>query len=161
MYVFDDPEKVAQLGVVLREWEGTPYRYFCGVKGKGSDCVHFILQVLTELSIIKWKKGMVPQYPRDWNLHNTRELMLEGMLKLIPGELVEVDLLDIRNNGDIETYLRNGDIILSFFGKAASHVAFYYQNYFWHSLGGVGVIKVHSSDRAIRRQIKYVYRITV
>lgn len=147
LYYFDDPEKLAELGRILAEWEGTPYRHHCGVKGLGTDCIHFVGRVMEELGILKWRKTLIPDYPRDWHLHNTRELLLDNLIKEIPGEKVSLDAL------------KDGDIILSHYGQASSHAAIYYQGYCWQSLDGVGVIKIHMSDRAQRRQMKYAYRI--
>lgn len=146
-YFFEDEEKVAELGRRLEEWRGTPYRHHCGVKGLGADCIHFVCRVLEEMGIIKWRKNLVPDYPRDWHLHNTRELLMENLIKEVPGEKVGLD------------DLRDGDIILSHYGQAASHAGIYYQGYVWQALDGVGVIKIHISDRAAKRQMKYAYRI--
>ena len=146
-YYFEDEEKGAELGQRLAEWLGTPYRHHCGVKSLGTDCIHFVCRVLEEMGILKWRKNLVPNYPRDWHLHNTRELLMENLIKEVPGESKP------RND------LRDGDIILSHYGQAASHAAIYYKGYAWQALDGIGVAKININDRAARRQMKYAYRI--
>lgn len=153
-YLYEDIKKIAELGRILSEWENTPYRHHCGVKGMGADCIHFVCRVLEELRLLKWRTNLMPDYPRDWHMHNTRELLLERLIKEIPGEIVPgkpTALLDA-------AAVKNGDIILSHFGHAASHAAIYYEGYLWQALDGAGVVRIHHSDRAQRRQMKYVYR---
>ena len=146
-YYFEDEEKVAQLGRILPTWLGTPHRHHCGVKGLGTDCIHFVGRVLEEMDIVKWRKNFVSDYPRDWHLHNTRELLMEKLVAEVPGEVVGLN------------DLKDGDIILSHYGQAASHAAIYYQGYAWQALDGIGVVKINISDRAAKRQMKYAYRI--
>jgi cell wall-associated NlpC family hydrolase len=146
-YYFDDAEKVAELGRILETWLGTPHRHHCGVKGLGADCIHFVGRVLEETGVGKWRKNLVPDYPRDWHLHNTRELLMERLIKEVPGEMVNLD------------DLKDGDIILSHYGQASSHAAIYYQDYVWQVLDNIGVVKINISDRWARRHMKYAYRI--
>ena len=146
-YFFEDEEKGAELGQRLAEWLDTPYRHHCGVKGMGADCIHFVGRVLEEMGILMWRKNLVPDYPRDWHLHNTRELLMENLIKEVPGKMVGLD------------NLMDGDIILGHYGQAASHAAIYYKGYAWQALDGVGVVKINIADRAARRQMKYAYRI--
>lgn len=154
-YFYENTGKTANLGRVLAEWEGTPYRHHCGVKGRGADCIHFVVRVLIELGVIKWRRNLIPDYPRDWHLHNTRELLLENLFTEIPGEIMPDAPGALIDAGR----LQDGDIILSHYGQAASHAAIYYQDYCWQALDGAGVVKITIADRAQRRQMKYVYRL--
>lgn len=144
---FDDPEKQQELQRILDTWIGTPYRHHCGVKGLGADCIHFVARVFEELGVLKWRKGIVPDYPRDWHMHNTRELLMERLLKEF--NVVAVDL----NNP------MNGDILLSHYGKAASHAAIYCGGYVYQSVENIGVCKIHFSDQKFRQQMKYAFRV--
>jgi cell wall-associated NlpC family hydrolase len=146
---FDDPEKQQELKRILDSWLGTPYRHHCGVKGLGSDCAHFVARVLEELGILKWRKGIIPDYPVGWNLHDTRELMLERLVKEL-----NVVAADLKNP-------MNGDILLSHYGKAASHMAIYFDDHLYHAVDRIGVVKIHFSDPVFRRQMKYAFRVIV
>lgn len=175
MNFFADENNVNRLKAILAEWEGTPYRHRCGVKQKGTDCIHFVAKVLVELGILTWRKNLVPDYPRDWHLHNTRDLLLEHLALRVPGSLyllaplgeekiIEVEVLTgkkiPREVRDVSA-LESGDIILMHYGHAASHAGFYVDNYLWQSLSGAGVCKIHIVDRAQRRGMRYYYRVEV
>ena len=146
-YYFDDINNLDRLKNILIEWKGTPYRHHCGVKGLGCDCIHFVARVLEELRLIVWDKNLIPDYAKDWHLHNTREILSEGI----------IEKLNVKKIGINE--LKDGDIVLIHYGKAASHAAFYFDEHLYQSLNGVGVTKIHASDRLFRRQMKFAYRI--
>jgi cell wall-associated NlpC family hydrolase len=144
---FDDPEKQQELKVILDSWIGTPYRHHCGVKGMGTDCAHFVVRVFEEMGVIKWRKNLIPDYPAGWNLHNTRELMLERLVKEF-----NVAAVDLNNP-------MNGDILLSHYGKAASHMVIYFDDHIYHAVDGIGVVKIHFADSVFRKKMKYAFRV--
>jgi len=146
-YYFEDLERQKKLKQILDEWLGTPYRHHSGAKGLGCDCIHFVFRVLEEAGILQWRKNLIPDYPRDWHLHNTRELLSEGLKERLNVE--KVDLSD----------LIHGDIILSHYGKAASHAAIYCAGYVHPSIDDMGVWKINFNDRLQRRQMRFAYRV--
>ena len=149
-YYFEDPEKQAQLKVILDSWVGTPYRHHACVKQLGCDCIHFVIGVFNELGVINMDLKKIPDYPRDFHLHKTRELLSESIENVKYGASVKkVSIADVVN----------GDIILSHYGKAASHAAIYFDDNIYQSIDGVGVCKISFSDKAFRRQVKFAYRI--
>lgn len=146
-YYYSDIAKVEKLSAILKEWDGTPYRHHVGVKQLGCDCIHFVGCVLDEMGVVDFHNIRVPNYPRDWHLHNTREMLLENFLSRVNCEEVSLKALE------------DGDIIFSHYGQAASHSAIYLSEYCWQSLAICGVVKIHISDRAMKRQMRYAYRI--
>lgn len=146
-YYFDDLEEQKRLKIILDEWVGTPFRHHCGVKGMGCDCIHFVGRVLEETGVLIWKKGMVPDYPRDWHLHNTREALQVGILEYLNVEEVSAKKV------------MNGDIILSHYGMAASHSGIFYDKHVYQSLNGVGVVSLDFNDKKFRTKMKFFYRI--
>ena len=146
-YYFEDIEKQKQLKAILDEWLGTPFRHHAGVKKVGCDCIHFVSKVLEEMGVIKWSKDLIPDYPRDWHLHNTRERLAEGIEKILKVEKLSLN------------YPVNGDIILSHYGKAASHAAIYYDDHIYEALLNGGVCRIAFSDSVERRQMRFLYRI--
>lgn len=156
-YFFDDPHNLTELRRILSEWDGTPYRHRCGVKGIGTDCIHFVIRVLAELNLIKWNNNLIPDYPRDWHLHNTRELLLEELLKKVPGELLAEPAIELIAAQKI----KDGDIILSHYGKASSHAIIYCDGYCWQSIDGTGVLKLNINNADFKQQMKYVYRLFI
>lgn len=144
-YYFENIDNQSCLEGILNEWLGTPFRHHCGVKGLGCDCIHFVARVFEELGLLK--NVEIPDYPKDWHLHNTRELLEEGLFKFL--NVTEVGL----NN------LLNGDIILSHYGKAASHAGIYYAGYVYQALNGVGVCRINFNDRKFKKRMKFVFRI--
>lgn len=143
--LFDNKEKQNKLKIILDSWEDTPFKHHCGVKNKGCDCIHFVARVFEELGLLTLNK--VPDYPRDWHLHNTRELLSEAVIKYLSVEKVNL------NN------LKNGDIILSHYGKASSHAAIYFDGYVYQSIINIGVCKINFEDRKFKKRMKFAYRI--
>ena len=148
-YFFDDIENDRKLKEILDSWifPPTPFRHRCGVKGLGCDCIHFVMKVLEEAGVVSWRKDLIPDYPKDWHLHNTREMLAEGLIRELHVEKVSLD------------DLKNGDIILSHYGKASSHSAIYYDEHVYQALNETGVKRISFSDRVFRRQMKFAYRV--
>lgn len=140
-YYFGYAARQQKLKRILDSWLGTPYKHWCGIKGLGADCTHFLFRVLEEFEFGPFK---VPMYPKDWNLHHKDEALLKTLLLLLPCEETGV-----KN-------LRNGDIVLFFFGKMCSHSGFYFENYIYHCVTDIGVIKtVWGGDPMWTRRAKY------
>ena len=146
-YYFDDKEKQKELHRVLIEWKDTPFRHFCGVKGQGCDCIHFVARVFEELGILKWRKDIIPDYAKDWHLHRTEELLMQGILKEL--KVVAVDFSN----------LMNGDIILFQYGRASAHASIYYDKHTYQSINGVGVRSIAFNDPKFEKRMKYAFRI--
>lgn len=145
MYYFENIEKQKDLKRILDEWLNTPFRHKCGVKGLGCDCIHFAVRVYEELGILT--DVVIPDYPKDWHLHNTRELLEEETLKNINAE--RIGLFN----------LMNGDVIYSHFGKAASHAGIYFDGYVYQALNNIGVRKINFNDKKFRKRMRFAYRI--
>jgi hypothetical protein len=157
-YYFDDLENQKRLKIILDEWldPPTPWRHRCGVKHLGTDCIHFVLRVSEELGLLKWRKDLIPDYPRDWHLHNTRELVSEGLKRELKVEKIDLgELLKKISLGE----LLNGDIIVSYFGKAASHAGFFFDGYVYQALENIGVCRMNVKDRYFLNRMKFAYRI--
>ena len=144
---FETEAKQQELKKILDSWIGTPFRHHCGVKGLGCDCIHFVACVFDEMKIIKMTKKLIPDYPKDWHIHNTRELLLEGIKKFLKTEDVE-----FKN-------LKNGDIILSHYGKASSHIGIYLDGYVYQALEKIGVCKINIKDKKFKERMRFAVRI--
>ena len=146
-YYFDDPENRKHLKEILDGWIGTPWRHHSGVKGMGCDCIHFVARVFEEMGILIWRKDLFPHYPRDWHMHDTRELLAESIEKE-----AKVEKVGLEN-------LMDGDIILSHYGKAASHAAIIFDGYVYQSVTRIGVMKINFKDKLFQRQMRFAYRL--
>ena len=147
-YFFENEEKENKLKIILNEWLDTPFRHKCGVKGMGCDCVHFAIRVFEEFDLINLNKISIPDYPRDWHLHNTREVLQQAVIKYLNVKTV-----------DLNGKLMNGDIILAHYGKASSHAGIWYDNHVFQAINNIGVKSIHFNDKKFRNQMKYAYRI--
>jgi len=147
MYFFDDIDKQKELKLILDSWVGTPFKHKTAVKGKGCDCIHLVGCVFQEMGLLVFNKKTVPDYPPDWHLHNTRELLSEGIISRL-----NVEKKDLNN-------LMNGDIILSHYGKASSHAGIYFDGYVYQALTRIGVKKINFKDQKYRKRMKFVYRV--
>jgi len=149
-YYFEDPDKQKQLKIIIDEWLDTPFRHKAGVKGVGCDCIHFVAKVFEEMGMLTWKKDLIPNYSFDWHLHNSRELLAEGI-----EQNLNVEKLSLDNSK------MNGDILLFHYGKAASHASIYFDQYIYQSLTEIGVCKINISDKVFRKQMRFIYRILI
>lgn len=149
MHYFNTTAKQEKLKCILDSWLSppTPFRHHCGVKGLGCDCIHFAARVYEEAGYLTWKKGMIPDYPKDWHIHNTRELLADTIVKY--NCVKRINLLK----------LLNGDIILSHHGKAASHVGIYFDEYVYQALNKIGVCKIAFADESFRKRMRFAYRL--
>ena len=144
-YYFENAEKQEELKRILDEWKDTPFRHRCGVKKLGTDCIFFVARVLEELNILKMPE--IPEYPPDWHLHQTQKLLVEGILQHL-----NVENVDFNN-------LLNGDLVLYFFGKAASHASIYYDDHTYQAVNDIGVIRLPFTDKFWFKRKRYNFRI--
>lgn len=140
-------DNLERLRAEISEWEGTPWRHQVAVKGLGCDCIHFVLAVLVNIGAFVLKPGMIPEYPRDWHLHNTRELLFDGIRKH----------LNVREVGP--SSVRGGDLILMHYGKAASHAGFYLDDKIFHCTDPGGVHGAQWGDQTWMKRIRYIMRL--
>jgi cell wall-associated NlpC family hydrolase len=155
-YYFESKEKQDRLREILESWLGTPHRHHVGVKRLGTDCIHFVCRVFEEMGLIKWRKNFMPDYPADWHIHNTRELLREGLEREFKGELFKRDEQKIWIDFDGPM---NGDIILCHFGKAASHSGIYMDGLIYQALDQIGVRKISFNDPYMQKHMKFIFRI--
>ena len=87
----------------------------------GCDCIHLPIGVLTEMGLLKLNKKDVPHYPPDYHMHNTRSILVEGILK-------HLKVVEIKDDS-----FMNGDILCFTFGKAAAHAGFWFNDYLYEA----------------------------
>ena len=105
------------------------------MKGLGCDCIHFVARVLEEMGVLKWRKDLIPDYPPDWHIHNTRSLLIERAEKEFNVEHVGFDSP------------MNGDIMVYHFGKTAAHAGFYFDGLLYQAITDIGVQMVPWYDK--------------
>ena len=116
MNTMDEKEIVKE----AESWLRTPWKHNVSLKGWGTDCIQFIVSLYKTYGWLNndFETGI---YTRDWALHNSRSLLLEGLDKVcVKKELSERII---------------GDIITFTYGKTVSHVGMY--------IGNDEVIHVH------------------
>lgn len=86
-------------------WIGTPFHDAAGVKGAGTDCLHFIKGVYVASGLVP--DFEVPPYKPQWFLNREEPLFLQGLAKY--AHQVEVGL--------------PGDVAMYNFGHHAAHSA--------------------------------------
>ena len=136
-YYFKETKRQEKLEKELLSWLKTPFKHRTCVKQKGADCVNFVAGVLSELGICKMPK--IPEYPPDWNLHITRDLLIDGIKTLPLATGLYFDEIDFKNP-------MIGDLMVFFYGKSASHAAIYFNGYIYQAVTGVGVVKSRYKD---------------
>jgi len=145
------PEMVDKLGDILKSWEHTPYRHYCGVKKKGVDCIHFVLRVYEELGVVAPRQIKIPYYPPDWHLHREEELLLKTFMT---HPIVRPRVRRVNPNEPLE-----GDIIIMKYGRVDSHGGIYYGSRVWHAITKIGVQASHVCDRMWSKRVTHAFRV--
>jgi NlpC/P60 family putative phage cell wall peptidase len=94
-------------------WLGTPWKHGVSLKGWGTDCVQFMMSIAKNCDLISSESETI-KYTKDWALHNSRSLLLEG----ITDYCYRIDLRE----------LNVGDLIIFHYGQTASHIGMYIGN---------------------------------
>ena len=71
----------------LFSWEGTPYRHFTMVKGRGADCALFILAAWKEVGVMLDVK--YEYYPSDWHKHTDEDFISNGIIRHVSDHSAE------------------------------------------------------------------------
>lgn len=105
------------------EWLGTPFHDASGVKGAGTDCLHFVKGVYVNVGLVP-DFDVVPYKPQ-WFQHHDEPLFLQGLAKY--SKQVEV--------------AQPGDIAMFNFGRHAAHAAIVIdENSMIHAYAPVGSV---------------------
>jgi cell wall-associated NlpC family hydrolase len=116
MPYFEDQDKQDKLWEIIQSWIGTKHMHGCGVKQKGTDCLHFVLRVFEEMGFGPFK---IPKYSPDWHQHKGDELLLKGLMTQSKMKLEQFKPENVT--------LMNGDLVTFRFGKATSHIGIYFE----------------------------------
>ena len=146
---FQEPENLKALLSEILEWEDTPYRHWCGVKNKGVDCIHFIVEVLKAVGATKGRIIVIPKYDKDWHLHNGKKLLVEGIRK-------QLDCIEVDPRRPI-----NGDLLLYRFGVQEAHSGIYIDGDVYQALTDIGVQSRRYKERSFYKRMKRAFRITL
>lgn len=144
---FAEAEALDKLNKEISTWKNTPYRHWSGVKGRGCDCIHFIVQVYRAVGATKRKTIVIPKYPHDWHLHNGQKLLVEGIKAQF--DCVEVDSKEPKN----------GDLILYKFGLHEAHGGLYIDGYVHQALTDIGVQPRRYDEDYFYHRMKRAFRI--
>jgi cell wall-associated NlpC family hydrolase len=145
-WYFDDDAAVGRLRNCLQAWRGTPYRHGCAVRRKGADCIHFVTAVLHEVGVTP-NRLPVPDYPKDWHLHNEDSWLLAGVRKHVPAKEVLPEMPFMA-----------GDILLFHVGRTTAHAGISLDGKVWHSLLGHGVVGTDRAALAKRMKLTHRFR---
>lgn len=145
-YYFDEPEKRLLLREELNSWIGTPFRHGCGVKKYGTDCIRHVCGVLRNVGAVS-PKIKIPNYPKDFHLHRSKELLREGVI-----DKLNVEEVGVENPKD-------GDIILYQFGRVASHASIYFRGCGYHSISGQNNMRLNYGHQFRHGKKKFGFRV--
>jgi cell wall-associated NlpC family hydrolase len=109
---FDNDNVWKDFMAIVKTWEGTPYRHLAMVKGGGADCSLFIAACWLEAGILKEVK--YDYYPRDWHIHDKKELVVNGLYRhfrnhVMPGfDIIKMTTDEAKQRGDMLTFATTG-----------------------------------------------------
>lgn len=143
-YYFENSLNLDKLKSIIKEWQGTPFRRRCCVKGRGVDVVHFIYAVLWELDLI------------DNNIFKESDIYGSGLLYLhnlvfragFP-HFKEIPLEGVPIDGDLVFYNHNKDFQMGFYLNELVY------GVFSRSRGMVGLL---FEDRRRKKKMASIYR---
>lgn len=81
---------------MAKEWLGTPYHPNGDVKGAGVDCIRLIQRCFIDSNIIT--DFALPHYAPQWALHQTSELLIEGLLTY------SHEIFELPQRGDVAVF---------------------------------------------------------
>lgn len=146
--IFDALLRQDRLREVLKSWEGTPFRHFCGKKKLGVDCTHFVAQVFHEVCLIE--RVIVPKYfKEDYFLYNDDDVLLRSVKSHLNVEPV----------GKSDPMI--GDIAFYRYGKSKyAHASIFYDNeHAYQAVNRMGVQKIHWHHKLWYPRLTEIYRI--
>ena len=144
---FEEQENLEKLRSEIVEWRDTPYKHWTGVKGKGADCIHFIVRVYDVVGATKGRAIVIPKYPHDWHLHNGQALLVDGVRR-------QFDCEEVDPKKPID-----GDLILFQFGLHEAHGGLYLNNKVHQALTGIGVQPRRYTDKMFYKRMRRAFRI--
>jgi cell wall-associated NlpC family hydrolase len=144
---FFDKENLVRLKSEICSWHDTPYKHWTGVKGRGCDCIHFIVRAYKAVGADKGRQIIIPKYPKDWHLHNGQKLLVDGIKAQF--DAVEVDPKEPKN----------GDIILYKFGLHEAHGGLFMDGYVHQALTDIGVQKRRFEEDYFWYRMKRAFRV--
>ncbi len=124
----------------LASWQGTPFRHFARVKGKGCDCFSFMMGVLEECDMIPLNIKL-PEYTVDWHLHRGEEGFINWIKDTLPCKEISMD------------DPKDGDVYVFRFGRVGSHCGIYFQRNIHHAYYRTGVISTAWNDAQLKRRM--------
>lgn len=143
---FSTESRIALLVAELLAWEGTPYVAHMAKRGLGADCLRFAVAVLQDLGVV----GVV-EWPR-YSLRGGGPEVCEMLCERILASGVMCEVID-------ELPGMPGDLLVFTTGKAMHHVGIRLDGpWFYHCLGGYGVIKASLGDSTFGSRLHRVYR---
>ena len=142
------PERQALAIAEAHSWIGTRWRHWQSVKGRGVDCVHFVVAVVRAAGLLP-DTFTVPSYARNVGMWEKSDGIADA-IRACPGVMVANVSLDAVEFGDVLVF-QDGD--------CSSHVAILLADgLLWHSLSGTGV--VNGQFKFWRSRLKEAFRIT-
>lgn len=145
------------LGREIDGWLGTPYKHYSAAKGKGVDCIHFVVRVLQATGGDQGRHLVIKKYNKDWHLHRGEELLRKGIEKQLFVELISLPK-EKNNIIQLSEDIGTGDLVLFEFGRHAAHVGIFLKGEVYQTVNVGGV--VHKSWRGdFFKRVQYVYKL--
>lgn len=154
---YDNKTREWDLRVELNSWLDTPYKHWSGVKGKGVDCIHFVVRVLEATGGTQGRFIRIQKYSKDWNLHRGEEMLREGIERQLYVQKISYPK-ERSHPIELKENIGPGDIVLFQFGRHAAHVGIYLDGLVYQTVTNDGVIqKPWKSD--FYHRVTHVYKI--
>lgn len=145
MKYFENDINYKRFENVVNSWIDTPYRHLAMARGRGADCILFVVAILIHCQLIK--KINYDYYPKDWHLHTKENYVMQMFIDNVQKSSREDILFKKYNPKNIK--LHRGDILVFSMRKNEinNHAGLYMEdNYMANCLEGVGVHSVELMD---------------
>jgi len=141
------PERLAIARKSCLEWQGTPFRHHMGIKQVGTDCIHFVLNVLIEAEVIP--QISLPFYDDRVGGRDAEEILISSFMACANAERFKYEEWFTMQDGDIVVF--NADL-------SSNHCGFFIDGTIWHCLAR-RFVDVHQWAH-IKKRVHSVIRVT-
>jgi cell wall-associated NlpC family hydrolase len=145
---YNTEERINILREEAESWVGTPYKHRTGVKGRGVDCIFFVIACLEASGGLQGRIIKAPNYAKDWGLHRGEELLKKELKRQFP--VYEL-------NGDFDSQIYSGDIVLYKFGRQSCHAGLYIDGIVYQCLARCGVRDTSYGSPDFKKRVTDVY----
>jgi len=138
------PERQALAMQEAESWRGTPHAHRIASRGRGIDCIRFVVRVLVAAGVVE--PTSVPTYPTAWGLAAAENRIGAAFLQCCDADRIPVE----------DWQPRFGDICIWRSGRNSNHCGIFLGRDVWHvsTNSPAGPLVLESARRHMQEAIR-------